>query len=368
MKINLNKNDEKSLDEILNQKDMNCSVSELNNRFLDESFDTIDEKGINELKKKEGTTNNDAMKEAFFQILGLSDDDPEIEEMEDKCSFGKIEELDSSFYQSYPFNNLPIKEISLGSYKLGYNYFEPYEIFNDEDTLGDEECNFSERTHLGYFTSKVKYLMLLQNNEIWMSITPHEIHTMKPYVKKAKGNVLTFGLGLGYYAYEVSNKEEVNSVTIIEKDNKVIQLFNKNILPLFPHKEKIRIIHEDAFLYYERDMKKEDYNTIFVDIYHTASDALSLYMRFKKNERKLTDIKVDYWIEESILCLLRRYILTLIEEYYQGYQEKDYLEPYDEESEILLSLFKKLKNMTFNNIDEIKCLLSNNGLISLLEE
>ena len=40
-----------------------------------------------------------------------------------------------------------------------------------------------------------------------MTITPDEIETMKEAVDQAFGNVLTFGLGLGYYAYMVSEKD-----------------------------------------------------------------------------------------------------------------------------------------------------------------
>lgn len=58
---------------------------------------------------------------------------------------------------------------------------------------------------------------VLENERIWMTITPNEIETMKEAVDKAFGNVLTFGLGLGYYAYMVSEKVNVESITVVEK-------------------------------------------------------------------------------------------------------------------------------------------------------
>ena len=60
-----------------------------------------------------------------------------------------------------------------------------------------------------------------------MLITPNEIETMKKSISEATGNVLTYGLGLGYYAYMVSMKENVESVTIVEKDKEIIDLFKK---------------------------------------------------------------------------------------------------------------------------------------------
>jgi hypothetical protein len=184
-----------------------------------------------------------------------------------------------------------------------------------------------------------------------MSITPHEINTMRESICNAHGRVVTFGLGLGYFAYMVSLKEEVKEVVVVEKDNKVISLFNKYLLPLFPHKEKIKIVKEDAFHFFERKMNDTPFDYAFIDIYHTASDALPLYLRFKRAEKNIhTNTEFSYWIEESILCLLRRYVLTLIEEYYQGLKESDYDVIEDEESLLLHVLYQALKEEEFNNI------------------
>ncbi len=365
MKINLNDNDRQILDDILTQRDENFEVSQLWNNFLQDNFDALNATGIHDLMDKEGLDEKGAVEEAFFNYLQLDSSDPTIEKMREDTGFGVIDPLEEKAFLDQPFNHIPVKKVVLGPYQLTYNYFEPYELFNDQNTIGDKNNNFAEKTHVSYFRSKVPYLMLMQKSEVWMSITPHEIHTMKEDVKNAKGKVLTLGLGLGYYAYEVSNKDDVTSVTIIEKDSKVIQLFEKNILPFFPHKEKIHIIKQDAFLYFERDLKNEEYDYIFVDIYHTPEDALSMYLRFKGDEKKFNYKPAHYWIEESILCLFRRYVLTLIEEYYQGMREEDYEEIVDEESELLHNIYKALKNKEFHSIEDIRTLLSDDGLRQL---
>lgn len=366
MKITLNNQERQILDDILTQKDENFDVSNLLNQFLEEQYDSITKKSLTEFMNKEGYDEKEAMEEAFFQLLSLDSSDPQVIKMKKDCGFGSLSVLDASLFKKEPFNHFPIKEVTLGSYQLSYNYFNPYEIFNCEDTIGDKDNNFAEENRLGYFQEKVPYLILSQKNEIWMSITPHEINTMRESIQKATGEVLTLGLGLGYYAYEVSNKDEVTSVTIIEKDSKVITLFEKNILPHFPHKEKIHIIKQDAFLYFERELKESSFDTIFIDIYHTATDALPMYLRFKEDERKFHYQPCDYWIEKSILCLLRRYILTLIEEYFQGLTKQDYLNPSSEEEKILLFLFNKLDSREFSSIQEITALLSDEGLKGLL--
>lgn len=368
MKITLPIEDQRKLDDILYQKDENFAVSSLLNSFLENKFDAISTQAVKELMDKEGFHETEAIEEAFYQIQCLDSTDPEIEQFRKDTSFGKLIPVDEDFFLNQPFNHLPIKDVIYGPYQLKYNYFSPYEIFNLDDTIGDKENRYAEINRLGYFRRTVKYLLLSYKDEVWMSITPHEINTMKEYIEKAKGNVLTFGLGLGYYAYEVASKDEVTSITIIEKDSKVISLFEKNILPFIPNKEKIKIIKQDAFLYFERELRNEHFDTIFIDIYHTPDDALPLYLRFKEDEKKLGYQACQYWIEKSILCLLRRYVLTLIEEYFQGFSLKDYQNVIDEETKILLFLFKKLEKKEFTSFDQIDHFISDEGLKEFMRQ
>ena len=72
-----------------------------------------------------------------------------------------------------------------------------------------------------------------------MSISPNEVFTMDQPIKKAKGKVLTLGCGMGYFAYMVSLKEDVESITIVELEQSVINLFEIYLLPQFENKDKI---------------------------------------------------------------------------------------------------------------------------------
>ena len=99
---------------------------------------------------------------------------------------------------------------------------------------------------------------ILENDRIWMTITPNEIETMKEAVDGAFGHVLTFGLGLGYYAYMVSEKDNVESITIVEINEDVIHLFNKYVLPQFKNARKIKIIKADAFEYAQKTYSREN--------------------------------------------------------------------------------------------------------------
>lgn len=107
---------------------------------------------------------------------------------------------------------------------------------------------------------------ILENNRIWMTITPNEIETMKEAVDQAFGNVLAYGLGLGYYAYMTSGKDHVESVTVVEMNDDVIKLFTTYVVPQFKNAHKIKIIKADAFEYAQKHMSKENYDFVFTDL------------------------------------------------------------------------------------------------------
>ena len=152
---------------------------------------------------------------------------------------------------------------------------------------------------LGYFEEAFGYPAVYQDGRLWMSVTPNEINTMREPISRARGKTLTFGLGLGYFAYMCSLKEEVSSVTIVEKDKRVIQLFEQNILPQFVHKDKISIVCEDAYAFLDK-MRDCEYDYAFVDIYHDAGDGLETYQKFKQRLGKFSNTQFDFWIEKTI--------------------------------------------------------------------
>lgn len=82
-----------------------------------------------------------------------------------------------------------------------------------------------------------------------MSVVLSEIESMKEPLERAAGKVITYGLGLGYYTFMASEKEDVESVTVVELNPHMISLFKKKLLPHFPHKEKVHIIEGDALVY-----------------------------------------------------------------------------------------------------------------------
>lgn len=102
-------------------------------------------------------------------------------------------------------------------------------------------------------------------------MSPNEVFTMEKPIKNAKGKVLTLGCGMGYFAYMASIKEDVESITIIELEQNVIDLFEKCILPQFENKDKIKIVKADA-VEYLRNTEDGVYDYCFADIWIGIED------------------------------------------------------------------------------------------------
>ena len=117
--------------------------------------------------------------------------------------------------------------------------------------------DYIEINSLGYFKEKFPFLSLNYQGVTWMNITPNEIETMEKSIEEIKGDVIVFGLGLGYLPFMVINKEEVSHVKIIENDPNIIKIFKDNLLDYFPNKEKLEIVQDDATKYLKTDLKSD---------------------------------------------------------------------------------------------------------------
>lgn len=271
-----------------------------------------------------------------------------------------IVKLDVNEYINNPYNKqIKVDKIIDEDIKFEYLSFKPFEGFLcDEINVTD---SYYEQTKIGYFDLEYKYLTISKNNEIWMLLSPHEINTMKNAINKAFGNVITFGLGLGYFAYMCSIKEDVNTVTIIEKDDKIIDLFNKHILPLFENKEKIKIIKEDALTYLDNKVFTYDY--AFIDLWHDTEDGLKLYIDCYNKAIKHTNTTFDYWIEKSMLIMIRRCLITILYESLNNIEYNQIENYYD----YLINRLKEiLKDHQINNSNDVNRLLSDENIKNLI--
>lgn len=216
--------------------------------------------------------------------------------------------LDPRMFKNNPYyKHFNFSSFSYGSIELKKITYKPFMLFPYGEINVD---GYNEANQMGFFTQPFSFPALFQDKREWMMINPNEIITMQKSIDEASGNVLTFGLGLGYFAYMVSLKENVKTVTIIEKDPKIISVFKKIILPQFENKQKIIIINDDAIDYMKKCELRYDFT--FGDIWHDAIDGVSFYIKMKQNEKYMRCTKFSYWIEKTILYRIRYYIYIVI--------------------------------------------------------
>ena len=96
-------------------------------------------------------------------------------------------------------------------------------------------------------------------NNVIMSDTWMEQKTNREIIDKANGDVLIAGLGIGLITLPILKKKSVRTVTIIEKEQEIIDL----VAPYLPTNSKVKIICADIFKW-EPEQK---YDTIYFDIW-----------------------------------------------------------------------------------------------------
>lgn len=112
------------------------------------------------------------------------------------------------------------------------------------------------------------------NEGIWMSDTPAECVDHLPPVKRATGDVLINGLGLGLVLKNVLAKREVTRVVVVEKSPDVIAL----VAPHFAKDRRLEVVEADAFEYEPR----ERFDVVWHDVWaHLDQDYLPEMERLK---------------------------------------------------------------------------------------
>ena len=351
----INKNPEllKYIQNIISINNINMNVADM----LMGVFSYTDIIDPNEVKQyiKEGWSENEAILNILYDYLGLNKDDKDNQEVMEKYVLNNLKRLNPNDYLNNPYVT-SIKDCGRNKkYALKYINYYPYQLFPYDDI---KMHGYEEFSQIGYFSSKFPYLALIEGNNIWMSLNPNEIETMKPFINIGKGNVLVLGLGMGYVPFMLSLKKEVKSVTIIEKDQDVIDLFNNLIWPKFVNKEKIKIIKDDAIKYVE---KHQQYDYIFADLWHNPEDGLPLFVSLKRINKD-----IDCWLNTSMCALLRRCMITLLEETLNGSKEEDYKFAKIYTDKVINAYYQKTKNLPINSKEDLDNLLSDNQLLSLI--
>lgn len=302
MKISLSSADLARVSRLEDTRRRNFRFAELMSTYLNLFPDFVKEEYISELLSS--VSPEEAFCAALTVALGLDTENEDDRVIIRKYLPASVKCLDSFYYRLNPYyRNISFPDVKQSDWEIKTMSLAPWEgfVYNDPLLLSD----FTEIPRIGFFRESFSFPAVLQNGREWMTLMPNETATLENAVKNAFGNVVTYGLGLGYFAYCAACKENVQSVTVVEKDKNVIKLFTEHILPLFPCKDEITVIEADAFVHAERELPKGGFDYVLADIWHDAGDGTPLYLRFRDIASRTQNVKWDFWLEETIIAYLR---------------------------------------------------------------
>ena len=283
----------------------NFRVTRMYAEYLERYPELIKREMIDELTEGTDITKKEALQALLAEIFALDDarggDDRIIirEYLNESVML-----LDAKKYTSNPYYRyIAPEDVRSGDWEIRWEYYPPYRAAIGSDMIIKDD--FTEIPPLCFFDEGFRFPAVLEGGNEWMTLTPVDVDTVEEAINDARGKVVTFGLGLGYYTFMVSEKPEVESITVVEKSEKVIKLFNTYILPKFKNRQKVRIVCDDAFAYAKEKMPKENYDYAFVDTWRDASDGLPMYERMKRLEKLSPSTRFSYWIENFLISRKR---------------------------------------------------------------
>ncbi len=84
----------------------------------------------------------------------------------------------------------------------------------------------------------------------WMSLTPAEMMSQRNGVRRASGDVVVYGLGMGWFLAQVCGKKTVKKVTVVEKSREILDWLGPAVRKLYPQTEKVtEWVCADAYEY-----------------------------------------------------------------------------------------------------------------------
>ncbi|EBD9299309.1 hypothetical protein NTB97_003168 [Salmonella enterica] len=136
------------------------------------------------------------------------------------------------------FSDLPVKDGKSGNWTL-----DTFEITKDKALTLALRAQHTENPD--EYIPPGFYRRLSYCGEVVMSNTPMEIRTCETFIEQATGRVLINGLGLGMVLHAILQKDDITRVTVIEKEQDVINL----VAGTFAHDPRVEIVHADAMEY-----------------------------------------------------------------------------------------------------------------------
>ena len=256
--------------------------------------------------------------------------------------------LSADEWESSPYHST----VSLDWIKDADYYYETRkiqgrELFNSDCIQKDPERSLNDWMKLRAMDRNFESIYLyqtakdLEEDLDWMMDAPSEAVTNDIPASKAHGNVLTFGLGIGYFVFMAMRNPEVKSITVVENSPEVIAMFRRFLEPQFPGNVPLYINEADAYEMFTEEFLS-DFDYIYTDIWLSSEDGLAAIDKLLSQYNPPFE-KADFWIEDS--CFEIMWTLSVL-----YFESLAFNEPYDV-SESALYYMKKIEAY-YDGIDE----------------
>lgn len=315
------------------------------------------------IKFEKNTELNNAMKNLILSMASVREYIKEMLNYTGKVLTPQKEKELINILKKY---NIPYNELKYDSRRLTENpYYKNIKLNNvNTNTVRYENSIIKKRTLMnmnfhkpldkylfhyhpvGYFEKDISLPVLKEGDKVWMSPAISEIESMNDGIEKGYGKCLTFGLGIGVLPYLWLLKDEVESVTVVEINKGVIDLFEKYIRPQFKINKKLEIIHGDAFEYYNEEFLSQ-FDYVYVDFWESTEDGLEFYTRLM--EKRICFSHIDYWLEDSMLHEVKYIVVPYLYALYERRSIADYISSLDGDSREIA----KKSNRYFKNRNDI---------------
>lgn len=166
---------------------------------------------------------------------------------------------------------------------------ENWKIRTFEVTMNDYRAIYDQGILPGKYVSLNKKNVGGFENTCMMSDTPMERFTNQEFVNNACGRVLIAGLGIGMVPAAIAEKDDVESITILEIDQEIIDLVEPLIRKYIPNQDKITIVQADA-LTYPDTYNGEKYDWAWLDIWPEFPNSEEDFDMFEKLFTKYNQI------------------------------------------------------------------------------
>lgn len=263
------------------------------------------------LKRCENNMRND-YKNDFIDFKVRPRNEREVQKQLRKAGFGEFLQPESQwlslFLSSERFKktayhqNIKLDQLVSDDVKITREIIPHHRLMNVAAIQWDEQRELNDWMILRALDAPLETTVLSIDEQVWMLDIFSEAYTIDPLALKAHGHVLTFGLGIGYFIYMALENKKVESITVVENNKAVIDLFKEHILPQFKSAHQIKIIEADAFDYYSKE-NLSDFDYVFVDVHQSNDDGLIVMDNMLSKYVPALD-KIDFWIEDSILEIL----------------------------------------------------------------